>query len=130
MKKEIIFKTVQTVLGESEELLHKANALIRESDNLISLEFFLNNIHHSIGLKRDDLELYIVRNHDEKNPIIYREGYSHKMLYKTPYGNMDMEFKTEEIKIEESGDELEISIKYEILNDKVKLSDNTLFLSI
>lgn len=71
-------------------------------------------------LKIEDQKVMMKRFGSNESRLIFEKGIKHKNVYKTMYGNMDMEVLTEKIEMERKDEKLKrIKLKY-----KLKVSQN------
>ncbi len=133
MKVRIEMGTKQTVDGETQEFLHSAAGILREeADGSLRLSYVLEGIHHDMQISPAEKAVRIVKNRDEKNPLVYRENYCHEMLYETPVGAMDLGFDTREVSVLRGMDagSWQMLLRYAMLQYGRKLADCELSIAI
>lgn len=62
--------------------------------------------------------------------MVFREGFHHDSLYKTPFGTMQMSLYTDKLIIEESDSSIDISIHYSLEMNYSHISDCTITIKI
>ncbi len=133
MKVRIEMGTKQTVDGETQEFVHTASGILREAaDGSLLLSYLLEGVHHDMQISPAEKAVRIVKNRNEKNPLLYRENYCHEMLYETPVGAMDLGFDTREVTMSpdpENGG-WQMLLRYAMLQYGRKLADCELSIAI
>ena len=66
----------------------------------------------------------IIRKGSMGGKLVFQENTRNQSLYSTPMGDMFIEILTENITVNESEDDVNLKVKYQIYIDGNKISDN------
>ncbi len=133
MKVQLIMQTCQTIDGEAETYTHEAGGILREMpDGRLRLTYLLDGIHHEMTISAAEKSVRVVKNWDEENVLLYKEGFCHEMLYDTPVGGLDLGFDTHavEIRAGASRDSWNIRLQYGMLQYGKAVADCELSIAI
>ena len=127
MEKDITLKIVGTQVADdgtkdSQTTIQKGKYYKKNEKGYVFIEDEITSENSRYVFNHRSIE--ILRNGDIGGKLIFETGREHKANYRTPYGRMDLIFKTGQYTLTETADNICIEIAYCIYNQNALLSEN------
>lgn len=129
---EAIIGSKQIYLSDEDTQKHKVVVKVSEKEESIYLFFDCIDestqemVHHQIKIKAG--KVYVTRKGAIQNHLIFDKETPYVTSYQTPYGILDMTLITQAITCKILQDDINLEIKYEIIMQGEKISDNIYFI--